>query len=104
MTIPYIIQFDRIPWETPMAGVRHKFLDFDGRRVRLVEYAAAMPPHWCERGHCGYMLNGTVAIEYAHGEITYHAGDGILIPDGPAHKHRATILSDTALVFFIEHA
>jgi quercetin dioxygenase-like cupin family protein len=102
MNTPYQIQFDKIPWESPVAGVRHKFVDYNGQRIRLVEYTQEMPPHWCEKGHCGYLLSGQMAIEYPDTEIVYSEGDGILIPDGPEHKHKGRVLSERALVFFIE--
>jgi quercetin dioxygenase-like cupin family protein len=102
MSIPYQIQFNQIPWESPMAGVRHKYVDYDGQRIRLVEYSSELPPHWCEKGHCGYLLSGKMAIEYANTEIIYNEGDGIFIPDGPEHKHKDRVLSEKALVFFIE--
>ena len=102
MSIPYQIQFDQIPWESPMEGVRHKFVDYNGQRIRLVEYSRELPPHWCEKGHCGYLLRGKTAIEFTDSEIIYNEGDGILIPDGPEHKHRGRVLSEKALAFFIE--
>jgi len=102
MNIPYQIQFDKIPWESPVEGVRHKFVDYNGQRIRLVEYTQDLPPHWCEKGHCGYLLSGSMAIEYPDTEIVYRAGDGILIPDGPEHEHKGRVLSEKALVFFIE--
>jgi len=86
-----------------MAGVRHKCVDYNGQRMRLVEYSRELPPHWCEKGHCGYLLRGQMVIEYAGGEIIYKMGDGILIPDGPEHKHRGRVLSEKAIVFFIEN-
>jgi hypothetical protein len=43
-----------------------------------------------------------MAIEYAETEIIYNEGDGIFIPDGPEHKHRGKVLSEKALLFFIE--
>jgi len=102
MSIPYQIQFDEIPWELPMAGVRHKFVDYNGQRIRLVEYSRELPLHWCEKGHSGYLLCGKMAIEFTETEIIYNEGDGIFIPDGPEHKHRGRVLSEKALVFFIE--
>ena len=84
MSIPYKIHFDKIEWETPIAGVRHKYIEHAGQRVRLVEYSKELPPHWCEKGHCGYLISGTMEIEYDHAMITYNQGDGIYIPEGPA--------------------
>jgi quercetin dioxygenase-like cupin family protein len=41
-------------------------------------------------------------IEYETAKIIYNPGDGIFIPDGPEHKHRARVLSGKAVVFFLE--
>jgi quercetin dioxygenase-like cupin family protein len=102
MNIQHQAAFDQIAWQSPIAGVRHKFLDQNGVRLRLVEYSSTMPLHWCEKGHYGYLIEGRMEIEYDHETVVYQAGDGIFIPDGPAHRHRGRTLGDTALVFFIE--
>lgn len=102
MIIPYKIKFDQIEWESPIAGVRHKCVDFDGQRIRIVEYTKDLPLHWCQKGHYGYLLSGKLAIEFADAEFIYNEGDGILIPDGPEHKHRGRVLSEKATVFFLE--
>jgi quercetin dioxygenase-like cupin family protein len=102
MTIPYKIQFDQISWESPIAGVRHKCVDYNGQRIRLVEYSNELPPHWCEKGHCGYLISGRMEIEYPDKKIIYNQGDGIFIPDGPSHKHMGKVLSEKVLIFFIE--
>jgi hypothetical protein len=100
----YKADFAGIEWSSPMEGVRHKFVDQGDRRLRLVEYSQTMPPHWCSRGHIGYMLEGEIDIEYATASVTYRPGDGILIPDGPAHSHRARAVTDHVVVVFIESA
>ncbi len=45
MAFSYKIDFEQMEWETPIAGVRHKYMDQDGQRIRLVEYSDEMPPH-----------------------------------------------------------
>ncbi len=102
MKIAYKIEFDRMDWQSPMAGIRHKYFDQDGMRLRLVEYSKELTPHWCEKGHWGYLISGKMEIEYERAKITYNPGDGIFIPDGPAHRHKGKALSGKALVFFIE--
>ena len=104
MSVPYKIEFDQIQWESPIPGVRHKCIEHHGQRIRLVEYSREMPSHWCEKGHLGMLLSGKMAIDYGDGEIIYQAGDGILIPDGPSHKHKGRVLSERATVFFVEKA
>ncbi|MDD5312744.1 MAG: cupin domain-containing protein [Dehalococcoidia bacterium] len=104
MTFQYKADFSKLEWEIPIEGVRHKYFDRDGLRLRLVEYSKDMPPHWCEKGHYGYVIEGRMEIEYENGSVTYNPGDGILIPDGPEHKHRGKVLTDKALIFFVEKA
>lgn len=102
MTVQYKADFDKLEWESPIEGVRHKYIDQNNLRIRLVEYSKEMPPHWCEKGHYGYLIEGQMEIEYENSKIIYKAGDGIFIPDGPDHKHRGRVLSEKMLVFFIE--
>jgi ethanolamine utilization protein EutQ (cupin superfamily) len=102
MAYQYKIDFSRIEWKSLVAGARHKYLDQNGLRLRLIEYSKEMIPHWCEKGHCGYLIEGRMEIEYQNATIVYNPGDGIYIPDGPEHKHRGRIISDKALVFFQE--
>jgi quercetin dioxygenase-like cupin family protein len=102
MNVRYKADFSKMEWESPLKGVRHKYMDQDNLRLRLVEYSKEMPLHWCEKGHYGYVLEGQMEIEYAKTKITYGPGDGIFIPDGPEHKHRGKALSEKVLVFFLE--
>jgi quercetin dioxygenase-like cupin family protein len=87
-----------------MAGVRQKVFSDGAKRVRLVEYTRAMPPHWCEKGHFGYILEGTFEIEFPGGTHVFGPGDGVFIPDGAEHKHRARALSEVVRVVFVEDA
>ncbi len=102
MIVQYKAEFDKLQWESPLEGVRHKYLEQNNLRIRLVEYSKEMPTHWCEKGHYGYLIEGRMEIEYENKKIIYKPGDGIFIPDGPDHKHRGRVLSDKVLVFFFE--
>lgn len=102
MSFPYKVDFAGMEWQVLAAGARHKHIDQDGRRIRLVEYSRELLPHWCEKGHCGYVISGEMEIEYSDAKVTYGPGDGIFIPGGGEHKHRGRVLSEKALVFFIE--
>ena len=99
----YRVEFDKLEWEYPIQGARHKYIDRGKLRVRLVEYSKEMPAHWCEKGHFGYLLEGSLEIEYENDIVLYNPGDGIYIPDGPEHKHKGKVISEKALVFFIEN-
>lgn len=98
----YRVDFDSLPWESPMKGVRAKIAQHGGRRLRLVEYTKAMPPHWCDAGHVGYLLDGRFEIEFDNGVRVYGPGDGIFIPPGSEHRHRAKALTEVVRVVFVE--
>ena len=102
MPVQYKVEFGRLEWESPIKGMRQKYIDQNNLRLRLVEYSKEMPLHWCEKGHYGYIIEGQLEIEYEHAKIIYRSGDGIFIPDGPDHKHRGKALTEKALIFFVE--
>jgi len=84
--------------------MRQKIHRIGDRRLRLVEYAKGLAPHWCDKGHIGYVLEGEMEIRFDHEVQLYAPGDGIFIPNGEAHRHMATILTDTVTVIFVEDA
>ncbi|MCX6907075.1 MAG: cupin domain-containing protein [Verrucomicrobia bacterium] len=98
------INFSSLAWESLMEGVREKAFTDGVKKLRLVEYAPAMPPHWCEKGHFGYILEGRFEIEFADVTYVFEQGDGVFIPSGAEHKHRARALSDIVRVVFVEDA
>jgi quercetin dioxygenase-like cupin family protein len=102
MKFQHKVDFGKLKWESHLEGIRHKCIDQGDLRLRLVEYTKDMPPHWCEKEHYGYLLEGQMEIEYESEKIIYNRGDGIFIPDGHEHKHKGKVLSGKALVFFIE--
>jgi len=98
----YKVDFDSIPWENPIPGLRCKTAEYEGRRLRLVEYTRELEPHWCENGHIGYVLEGEFEIEFNREMLSFSPGEGISIPPGPGHRHRGRVLTDTVKVIFVE--
>jgi mannose-6-phosphate isomerase-like protein (cupin superfamily) len=98
----YRIDFERIDWVSPMPGVRHKVSGDGKKRVRLVEYTREMEPHWCSKGHLGYILEGRFEIEFDDRKEVFENGDGVFIPDGEEHRHRARVLSPSVTAIFVE--
>jgi putative intracellular protease/amidase len=99
----YQVKFDALDWVVPMEGVRCKIHREGQRQLRIVEYSKAMPVHWCEKGHLGLILHGQFEIEFEHRTKVFEEGDGVFIPEGSAHKHRARVLSETVRVVFVEN-
>ena len=100
----YRIDFESLPWESTMDGVRQKVIAHSGKKLRLVEYTKAMPPHWCAKGHYGYILKGRFEIEFVDRTHIFEEGAGLIIPDGEEHRHKVKVLSDVVRVIFVEDA
>jgi quercetin dioxygenase-like cupin family protein len=100
--IQYRVNFNGLPWETPMSGVRFKVKKQGERQLRFVEYTKEMPPHWCEKGHFGYVLEGQFEITFTDRVEVFNPGDGVFIPAGAEHKHMGKALTDMVRVIFVE--
>lgn len=100
----YRIRFSDIEWDRPMEGVRQKVITEGDKKLRLVEYSPTLPLHWCEKGHCGYILEGQLEVEFASGTHLFEAGDGVFIPEGNAHRHQTRVLSPLVRAIFVENA
>ena len=98
----YKVAFEDLPWQSPMEGMRVKELSHAGRCVRLVEYTPRMAPHWCERGHLGCVLEGRLEVRFAGDAVVFEPGDGVVIPEGPEHRHQGRALTDVVRVVFVE--
>jgi quercetin dioxygenase-like cupin family protein len=100
--IQYRVDFNGVPWETPMPGVRFKVSKQGGKQLRFVEYTKDMPPHWCEKGHYGYVLEGQFEIKFTKKVEVFNPGDGVFIPPGAEHKHMGKALTDVVRIIFVE--
>ena len=100
--ITYKVDFDSLPWVSPMKGVRHEALKQDGKQLRLVEYSEEMEPHWCEKGHIGSLLEESFEITVGEEIHIFHPGDGIFLPAGKTHRHMGSVPSGVARMIFIE--
>ena len=67
-----------------------------------MEYTTAMEPHWCDRGHFGWILEGRFEIEFDGRTEVFETGDGVFIPDGEEHRHRARVLGNVVRALFVE--
>jgi quercetin dioxygenase-like cupin family protein len=99
----YKIDFESTQWQTPARGARFKAYEQDGRKLRLVEFSKEfVEPDWCTKGHIGYILEGQMEIDFDGKVIPFGPGDGIFIPAGEEHKHKATVLTDKVKAVLVE--
>jgi quercetin dioxygenase-like cupin family protein len=70
--------------------------------VRLLELLAGFQEQdWCKRGHTGYVIGGTLKIEFADGrQQTYGEGEPLLISRGEMHK--ASVDSGKVRLFLVD--
>ena len=99
----YRVNFDAIVWETSAPGVRVKIHKSDGKQLRLVEFSREfVEADWCRKGHIGFVLEGQLQIDFNGREVTFAPGDGVFIPAGEDHKHKAKVLTDTVRLILVE--
>jgi quercetin dioxygenase-like cupin family protein len=72
--------------------------------MRLVELQRGfVEEEWCAREHTGYVLEGRMTVEFAGDErVEFGAGDGIDIPAGPEHGHKASPLTERVVMVLFE--
>jgi quercetin dioxygenase-like cupin family protein len=70
----------------------------------LVEYTKDLEPHWCPKGHMGYVLEGRMEIAVGDQAEIFNPGDGVLLPAGEEFKHMARVLTDVVRIIFVEDA
>lgn len=99
----YKVDFKSAQWEVPVPGVRSKVYMQEGRQIRLVEFTAEFEEaDWCLKGHVGYVLEGTLQVDFNGRRIVFDQGDGVFIPAGEDHKHMAKALTEVARLILVE--
>lgn len=85
--------------------MRFKAYTQAGKRLRLVEFTKDfIEPDWCRTGHAGMILEGRMEIDFDGEVIEFGPGDGVFIPAGEAHKHKARVLTDIVKAILVEDA
>lgn len=88
----YLIDFQNMVWESPAPGVRHKSFIKGNQKVRLVEFTEEFREEgWCIRGHVGYVLEGSLSIDFNGEVLNFRAGDGFFIPEGEENRHKGRV-------------
>ena len=101
--IEYKVDFDSIPWETAVAGFRFKAYKGGDCQLRMVEITREfVETEWCKKCHYGIVLEGETVIDFDGTLVSYKPGDGVYIPAGEGHKHKAKALTNVARLVFIE--
>lgn len=101
----YKVLFNDMQWQSLAKGVRSKSFVQGNRKLRLVEFSKGfIEEDWCAKGHIGYVLEGALKVDFSGEMIEFRAGDGVFIPAGAEHKHKASVITDTATLILTEDA
>ena len=94
------VDFDSMEWQSRREGARFKLYREGSRQLRLIEFTSGEgDPNWCSNGHIGFVLSGSLEIDFGGKVVSYKEGDGIFIPSGTANGHRGhSITPGTRLV------
>lgn len=96
------VAFDALPWQPMAPGARHKVAEQGGKRLRLVELTPAfVDPEWCLKGHVGYVVEGSLELEFEARVERVSAGEGLLVRAG-GEKHRARATSPVTRLVLVE--
>jgi quercetin dioxygenase-like cupin family protein len=99
------IDFDAMEWQEGREGVRFKLYCEGQRQIRLVDFASSDGfDDWCELGHIGYVIKGSLVIDCNGHVHAYKAGDGIFLPAGHETRHRAVMIEPGTRLVMVEDA
>jgi hypothetical protein len=100
----YLIDFKNMDWESPSVGVRSKAYIRNHHKIRLAEFTEEfVEEDWCTKGHTGYIVEGSLSIDFNGMLTNLRADDGLFIPEGEEHKHKAKVAKgEKALVILFE--
>jgi quercetin dioxygenase-like cupin family protein len=99
------ISFESLPWQSKAKGQRFKAYAENGKQIRVMELTPEfVEAGWCLKGHIGYVLEGVMELEFEDDVTLVRAGDGLFIPAGEAHKHKARALTPLVSVVLVEQA
>lgn len=107
MTNPleYKLDFSNQDWVSTAPGIRSKSIENGVKKVRLLELEKGLNhPHWCETGHIGFVVEGTIEIIFDGESVEYTRGDGLFIPQGTPDRHIPKPLTDKVVLFMVEDA
>lgn len=80
------IRFSSLPWEQGGHPFERKKTHPD-HPVALLEFAPGfIDPNWCRNGHTGYVLSGSLLMDYGNESDLLHEGDAFWIEPGTPHQ------------------
>ncbi len=101
--LPSCVDFELLPWQSTLPGARFKSFQAGTKQIRLLELSSEfVEPDWCENGHVGLVLEGTLEVNFNDHAIIYPQWSGIFISPGATCAHKAKSLTPFVQLFLVE--
>jgi quercetin dioxygenase-like cupin family protein len=101
--VAFKVDFEALEWQSSLPGARAKVHRDGPRQLRLVEFTSDfVEPHWCEKGHVGYVVSGTLEVDFRGRVIRFPEGSGLFIPSGPSSGHKARSVTPVVRLVLVE--
>jgi len=97
-----LIEFEELEWVQGATGARYKEYIQGDQKMRLVEFSYGFNEEdWCIKGHIGFVIKGSMKIDFSGNVVSYHSGDGLWIAEGEADKHKVLIGEGGSVLLFL---
>lgn len=102
ITQNYLIEFEHMDWHHVDAGIRQKEISRDGKRMRLVEFRhRSIENDWCQKGHIGFVIEGSMTINFNGTRKAYTSGNALWIDPGEPNRHRIEMAENESVTLFL---
>ncbi len=84
-----VCSFDDIEWNITRPGIREKKIVIGSKTLRLLEITDKLDhPDWCEKGHVGYVVEGSLILNIDGSEKPLYRSDVFVVEsDELTHRH-----------------
>jgi len=101
--VAFKVDFDALEWQQLLPGARAKVHREGSKQLRLVEFTSEfVEPHWCEKGHIGFVVSGILEVDFRSQVIRCPEGSGIFISPGSASCHKARSVTPVVRLVLVE--
>ena len=88
--VAFRVDFDALEWQPLLPGSRAKVHRDGSKQLRLVEFTSEfVEPHWCEKGHIGLVVSGTLEVDHSESEDRF-----VLIGQSVSGRLRVVVHTD----------
>ena len=96
------IEFENLEWVEGGIGARYKECIQKDQKIRLIEFSYGfIEEDWCTKGHIGFVVDGSMKIDFSGNVVSYNKGDGLWIASGEADKHKVLIEKGGSVLLFL---